>query len=143
MMPFYTHVPDDFFDEELKDLSGSEVKVMLVIFRKTFGFKVDKSKISIKYIELYSGLSHRSVVSALKSLEAKGHIRIERRKLQKSEKPLTSMISVKFIEVDRETAHKYWMKRKEKLAQEMSDKTLKKTKKAKIKPKSQPFLTLL
>ena len=37
--PNYTPVPDELFDEQLPDLSGAELKVLLYIIRRTFGFK--------------------------------------------------------------------------------------------------------
>jgi len=143
MMPFYTQIPDDFFDEELKDLSGSEVKVMLTIFRKTFGFKVNKNKISIRYIELYSGLSRPAVVAALQTLEKKGHIEIKRKKSDKTQRFLTSEIAVRFVKVDKQTAKDYWEKRKGSLAQKSVAQNTSNTKKSKIKTKPQPSLTLI
>jgi hypothetical protein len=37
--PNYTPVPDELFDEQLPDLSGAELKVLLYVIRRTFGFK--------------------------------------------------------------------------------------------------------
>ena len=37
--PSYTQVPDELFDELLVELSGGELKVLLYIIRRTFGFK--------------------------------------------------------------------------------------------------------
>jgi hypothetical protein len=37
--PSYTMVPDELFDEHLPFLSGAELKVLLYIIRRTFGFK--------------------------------------------------------------------------------------------------------
>jgi hypothetical protein len=37
--PNYTQVPDELFDEQLPHLSGAELKVLLYIMRRTFGFK--------------------------------------------------------------------------------------------------------
>lgn len=37
--PNFTSVPDEFFDVLAPRLSGSEVKVLLYIIRRTFGFK--------------------------------------------------------------------------------------------------------
>jgi hypothetical protein len=41
LSPNYIPVPDELFDEQLPDLSGSELKVLLYIIRRTFGFKKD------------------------------------------------------------------------------------------------------
>ena len=39
--PNYTQVPDILFDERMAHLSGAELKVLLYIIRRTFGFKKD------------------------------------------------------------------------------------------------------
>ena len=45
--PRYTQVPDQLFDELLSVLTGAELKVLLYICRRTFGFKKDSDNISI------------------------------------------------------------------------------------------------
>lgn len=46
--PTTTPVPDALFDELLTELSGSELKVVLYIIRRTFGFKKTSDTISLK-----------------------------------------------------------------------------------------------
>src|SRR5215207_9360313 len=46
--PNYTIVPDELFDRLLHQLSGAELKVLLYIIRRTFGFKKDSDRISLK-----------------------------------------------------------------------------------------------
>src|SRR5688572_23206645 len=53
--PNYTPVPDGLFDEQLPDLSGSELKVLLYIIRRTFGFKKDSDNISLN--QLLNGIT--------------------------------------------------------------------------------------
>ena len=53
--PNYTPVPDELFDEQLPDLSGSELKVLLYIIRLTFGFKKDSDNISLN--QLLNGIT--------------------------------------------------------------------------------------
>src|ERR687894_192365 len=48
--PKYTQIPDLLFDEQLPDLSGAELKVLLYIMRRTFGFKKDHDNISLNQI---------------------------------------------------------------------------------------------
>jgi hypothetical protein len=48
--PNYTQVPDELFDQQLPDLSGAELKVLLYIMRRTFGFKKDSDDISLNQI---------------------------------------------------------------------------------------------
>ncbi len=45
--PNFTTVPDELFDDLVPRLSGAEVKVLLYIVRRTFGFKKDRDNISI------------------------------------------------------------------------------------------------
>src|SRR5688500_20337815 len=48
--PRYTQVPDELFDELMAHLSGAELKVLLYIIRRTFGFKKDSDNISLSQI---------------------------------------------------------------------------------------------
>jgi hypothetical protein len=48
--PNYTPVPDELFDEQLPDLSGAELKVLLYIIRRTFGFKKERDNISLNQL---------------------------------------------------------------------------------------------
>lgn len=85
--PRTTPVPDNFFDDVLPDLSGAEVKVLLYIFRRTFGWKKDSDNISLSQLvsgitkrdgtvlDRGTGLSKASVAVALASLVQKGMVR--------------------------------------------------------------------
>ncbi len=89
--PNYTMVPDELFDDLLADLSGSEVKALLYIVRRTFGFKRDSDSISInqmlegitardgRVLDRGTGLARSTLVTALKSLEERNVIISERR----------------------------------------------------------------
>ena len=48
--PNYTMVPDDLFDDLMAGLSGAELKVLLYIIRRTFGFKKHSDDISLNQI---------------------------------------------------------------------------------------------
>jgi hypothetical protein len=48
--PRYTQVPDALFDELMAYLSGAELKVLLYIIRRTFGFKKESDNISLRQI---------------------------------------------------------------------------------------------
>lgn len=89
--PNYTMVPDELFDKQLPDLSGAELKVLLYIIRRTFGFKKDSDNISLSQL-LYgitthagqqldrgTGLSKQAIVVALRGLAEKNLIIPERR----------------------------------------------------------------
>ena len=89
--PNYTTVPDELFDQQLAYLSGAELKVLLYIIRRTFGFKKDSDSISLSQIcngittrdgralDHGTGLSKRHVIAALKALAKMGIIAAERR----------------------------------------------------------------
>jgi len=47
-IPNYTLVPDEVFDVLLSKLSGSEIKTLLYITRRTFGYSKDSENISLK-----------------------------------------------------------------------------------------------
>src|SRR5438105_483252 len=76
--PNYTMVPDELFDEQLPDLSGAELKVLMYIIRRTFGFKKDSDNISLSQLltgivtkaghrlDRGTGLSKQSIVTALR-----------------------------------------------------------------------------
>jgi phage replication O-like protein O len=85
-----TPVPDEVFDVLMPQLSGAELKVLLYICRRTFGFKKDSDSISLSQIahgittragrvlDGGTGLSKRHVINALKALEKKNIITVTR-----------------------------------------------------------------
>lgn len=89
--PNSTPVPDNFFDELMADLSESELKVVLYVMRRTFGFKKRDDNISLNQM-LYgivkkdgtrldrgTGLSKPAITKATKSLVDRGVLIAERR----------------------------------------------------------------
>jgi phage replication O-like protein O len=84
--PKYTQIPDELLDELMPVLSGAELKVLLYICRRTFGFKKESDTISLsqigsgittkdgKVLDGGTGLSKDSVSRAVKSLEELGVI---------------------------------------------------------------------
>ncbi len=84
--PRYTPVPDQLFDELLPDLSGAELKVLLYIIRRTFGFKKDRDRIALsqmvggivtrdgRVLDHGTGLHKGTVITALRGLREKGII---------------------------------------------------------------------
>ena len=105
--PKYTQVPDELFDELLSQLNESELKVLLYIIRRTFGFKKDSDNISIaqicngietkkgKVLDKGTGLGKSSVIRAVKGLEDKNIIIADRRKdLKKGFLPTTYSLNI-------------------------------------------------
>lgn len=88
--PSYTQIPDQLFDELLPILSGGELKVLLYICRRTFGFKRESDNISLNQmlqgitkadgtqLDLGVGLSRPTLLRALKSLQEKDILIAER-----------------------------------------------------------------
>src|SRR3954465_511847 len=89
--PNTTPVPDELFDELLADLSGAEVKVILYICRRTFGFKKASDNISLnqmlhgitkrdgEQLDRGVGLSKPTLLRTLKDLSQKNIIIAEQR----------------------------------------------------------------
>jgi hypothetical protein len=82
-----TPIPDALFDELLSLLSGAELKVLLYIMRRTWGFKKDTDAISLSQFQngivTYDGVRldsgcgikrRETIIQALSSLEKDGYI---------------------------------------------------------------------
>jgi phage replication O-like protein O len=89
--PTTTPVPDEVFDVLMPQLSGAELKVLLYICRRTFGFKKESDTISLhqiahgittrdgRVLDNGTGLCKRHVIRALKVLEKKNIIKVIRK----------------------------------------------------------------
>jgi predicted transcriptional regulator len=72
--PNYTDTPNVIFDHWLPHLNESELKVFLVILRKTQPFDMPQKIISISDFEKITGLSKSNVSKAVITLQEKGLI---------------------------------------------------------------------
>ena len=61
--PNHTQTPNELFDNHMKDMPGSELKVVMAICRKTFGWHKDRDRISISQLEEMTGLSRPAVIA--------------------------------------------------------------------------------
>jgi hypothetical protein len=89
--PNTTQIPNEVFDTLMPHLSGGELKVLLYICRRTFGFRKDRDSISLNQIskgittkagrvlDSGTGLSKRQVQRALRVLEGRKVILVERK----------------------------------------------------------------
>jgi hypothetical protein len=106
--PNYTPVPDELFDEQLPDLSGAELKVLLYVIRRTFGFKREADTISLSQMlnglrgrdgrrhDRGVGLSKKTLLLAIKSLEEKNIVLTERRRsAEKGDEPTVYRLNVR------------------------------------------------
>ncbi len=83
LLPNSTQIPDVILDFWLSELSGAELKVVLYVARRTYGFGKESDNISLTQIcsgitrrdgtmlDTGTGLSRSSVARAIKTLEAK------------------------------------------------------------------------
>lgn len=83
----HTNVPNNFFDEYLKNLGYAELKVLLVIIRQTYGWKDKKTGgykrwdwISQRFFVRKTGLSARAVSTAISKLMYKRLILVKNEK---------------------------------------------------------------
>jgi phage replication O-like protein O len=89
--PNTTQIPNEVFDTLMPHLSGGELKVLLYICRRTFGFRKDRDSISLNQIskgittkagrvlDSGTGLSKRQVQRALRVLEGRKVIEVTRK----------------------------------------------------------------
>lgn len=109
--PSYTQVPDELFDELMPRLSESELKVLLYVIRRTFGFKKESDAISLKQmvdgirtrdgrqLDNGTGLSRPGVTKGVKGLIAKGVLIADRnRSDEKGDEPTTYQL--RFVPVE-------------------------------------------
>lgn len=100
--PTYTQVPDELFDELMPRLSEAELKVLLYVVRRTFGFKKDSDTISLKQmvegiktrdgrqLDNGTGLSRPGVSKGVKGLVTKGVlIAIRNASVERGDEPTT------------------------------------------------------
>src|SRR5262245_17278186 len=105
--PTYTMVPDEVFDELLVELSGAELKVLLYIIRRTFGFKRESDTISLsqmlqgiatrdgRVLDRGVGLSKKTLLEALRHLSARRIILSQRRQsAEKGNEPTAYQLNV-------------------------------------------------
>lgn len=72
----YCPIPNIVFDYWMSILTHAEFKVLCAICRKTFGWRKGEDYISIKQIEILTGVSRRSIQDCIHVLENHGLIEI-------------------------------------------------------------------
>ena len=78
--PRYTQVPDEVLDELLPRLGHAELKVLLFIVRQTFGWGKEYDSISLSQLTQGTQLHRKSVMRAVKGLEEKRILWVQRDK---------------------------------------------------------------
>lgn len=72
--PNFTATPNDLFDEWLPLLSHVELKVLMAIMRKTFGWHKIRDRISLSQLEKITGSKRSAIIKATKNLQKLGLI---------------------------------------------------------------------
>lgn len=96
--PNTTPTPDELFDIFLTELTHAQLKVLLYIVRRTYGFQKDSDSISLnqissgivirkgknkgKQLDRGAGITKRGAIKAVQELEKKGLIVVGRRKTE-------------------------------------------------------------
>src|SRR5215210_6096117 len=106
--PNTTQVPDAFFDVVAPELTEAELRVVLYIIRRTFGFKKDSDTISLRQmvdgittkdgrvLDRGTGLKKSAVANTLNGLERKGVIVSKRnRSPEQGNEPTTYALHIK------------------------------------------------
>jgi len=87
--PNGTIVPDDVFDVLMPELTEAELRVLLYIVRRTFGFKKNRDAISLgqmvngiqvrdgRVLDRGTGMTRRGVMNGVAGLKAKGIVAVE------------------------------------------------------------------
>ena len=70
----HTQIPNDFIDKWMSKLTPKATLVFLAICRKTIGWHKDTDYISVSQIEVITGLTKNSILTAIKELEDVGLI---------------------------------------------------------------------
>lgn len=70
----FTCIPNFFIDKIMKELTELELKIMLVLMRKIYGWHKQVDRISISQFEEILGSNRKNLCSAIKSLVEKGLI---------------------------------------------------------------------
>lgn len=73
--PNFTQTPNILFDEWLPQLKLVELRVLMVILRKTFGWQKIKDRISLRQLEKLTGSQRRDIIKAVDRLEELGLIK--------------------------------------------------------------------
>jgi len=106
--PGYTQIPDIFLDKVLSRLKESELKLLLYVFRHTFGYGKDIDEISMQQlttgvvqsdgerIDHGTGLTEVTIYRAVKSLEEKKLIVVERKRYDERTRRKVNRYRVRF-----------------------------------------------
>jgi hypothetical protein len=108
-LPNYTQTPNEFFDELAPKLTEAELRVLIYVIRRTFGFHKKAEAISLsqmtegittrdgRVLDIGTGMSRSAVWRGAKGLVEKGVIGVERVQSENGEYE-TNVYSLRFAE---------------------------------------------
>lgn len=71
--PNTTQIPNEFFDDLLPEINSlSELKVLLIIMRQTFGWSKMEDVLSLTQFQDKTGLSRQGVIDGIREADAEG-----------------------------------------------------------------------
>ena len=73
-VPNHTQTPNELIDEHMRDMDMAELKVVLAICRKTFGWHKQYDRISLSQLEEITGMSRTSVIKGARQGIGRGVI---------------------------------------------------------------------
>jgi phage replication O-like protein O len=94
--PNFTQAPNLLFDVHLREMGNAELRVVLVICRKTFGFHKDRDRISLSQLQKATGMSRQGVINGINQAVDRGLAR-------KFTSPKGSEFELVVNEVDQQT----------------------------------------
>jgi phage replication O-like protein O len=71
-LPNHTQTPNELFDVHMRDMDMAELKVVLGICRKTFGWHKTRDKISLSQLEEITGMSRTSCIKGTQDAIGRG-----------------------------------------------------------------------
>lgn len=74
-VPKHTQTPNELFDEWLPEMSNTELRVTLVVIRKTLGWHKPQDEISLTQFQKLTGLSRNGVISGIDAAIKRGTIK--------------------------------------------------------------------
>ena len=73
--PCYTQIPNVLLDDWLPYLTLAELRILLTVYRKTFGYHKRKDRISLSQLEKQTGIGRKHITIAIEKLKKKNLIR--------------------------------------------------------------------
>jgi len=74
----FTTVPNIILDVMMAEISNAELRVLLALVRKTYGWQKQADKVSLSQLQSLTGMTRKSVIAGIAGLEQHGVVTCER-----------------------------------------------------------------